>query len=686
MKINTVCRLCSACCPVEVEVENNRILSVKRIKRYSDQIHQVCPKARAASEIIYSSKRLTKPKIKTEKGKWKAVSWDTALNFLTSKMKELKENYGPEAVCWLRGQASDWGGPWHYAIRLMQAFGSPNVIGNGSVCHAAREALQIFTYGDMANPDYKNSRCIINWGRNDQDTNPSSYEDFLYARSKGAKLVVIDPVETNLAKQADLWLQIKPGTDGFLAMAIMHWMIKNQCYDREFVKNWTIGFNILEEEVEKYSPEQVSRVVQLPAERIIKAVQLYVDHQPACIAEGNGLDMHAQVSQTTRAIAIIRAISGNLDRIGGDLIPQPIDIKSYQLRKSFFEEPIPISIDYPLFSQYSEKRGIQTLGVLIDSILEQKPYPIKGLIVQGANPLVTMANVNRVKKAFKQLEFMAVIDPMMTRTAKFADIVLPASLSFEQTMISNHALSGNSIRLQRKIIDSWGDSLPDWEIIFRIAQKLGLDREFPWKTVEEVIDDQLQPSGIRFRDLMENHEEILLEETRYQKYLKKGFKTPSHKVEIESSLLKKYGYSPIPRFWDEYSDHQPAFSEQKADYPLVGLSGSRPNYFVHSQFRHIHSLRQRERIPVAIIHPKNAEENHINRGDWITISNPNGSIEMKVAIDPMVMPGTIRIPWGWGEYEGKYNLNLLTDDKRKDPVTSTTFNRLFQCKIIKIES
>lgn len=684
MKIDTICRLCSACCPVEVDLEDGKIISVHRIKRYGDEIYQLCPKAQSASEIIYSPKRLKKPRMRISKDLWQEISWEKAINFIVCQMKKIKKSDGPETVCWLRGQASDWGGPWHYAIRLMHAFGSPNAIGNGSVCHAGREALQTFTYGDMTIPDYKNSRCIVCWGRNDQDTNPSAYEDLLYARSKGAKLIVIDPVRTNLAEQADIWLQIKPGTDGFLAMAMMHWIIKHHLYDHEFVKNWTTGFERLKKEMAKYSPEKVSQVVQIPAHKIVETVQLYTNTQPACIAEGNGLDMHCQISQVTRVLAILRAISGNLDRMGGDFIPQPASIRNFQLRTSFWQPPIPISKDYSLFSQYNERRGMHALGILTDAILEHKPYPIKGLVIQGANPVVTMANVNRIKNALQQLDFLAVIDPMMTQTAMFADIVLPASLSFEQTMISNNALSNNHVRLQKKIIEPIGDSLPDWEIIFRIAQKFGFKKEFPWQTIEEAIDDQLQPSGITVKDLIETPKGIVLEETRYQKYLKEGFKTPSQKVEIESSLLKEHGYPAIPDFWNSLQYQEPSFYQQRKQYPFIGLSGKRPNYFVHSQFRHIDSLRKEESVPVVDIHPQDAKEKNIHQDDLIVISTPNGSIQMRVNISSIVAAGTLRIAWGWGEEQEKYNLNLLTDDRMQDAITSTTSNRLFMCQIRKI--
>ncbi len=684
MKQYTLCRLCSACCPVEVEIRNNKITSVQRIKRYSDALHQVCPKAEAAPEILYSEKRLKSPMLKDRKNKWIEVNWEKAIDMVAQKMTDIKDKYGPEAVCWLRGQAPDWGGAWHYAMRLMHAFGSPNVIGNGSVCHAGREAMQVFTYGEMTNPDYKNSRCILCWGRNDKDTNPSLYEDLLYARSQGAKLIVIDPVKTEIAEQADLWLPIQPGTDGFLAMAMMYWMIKHQNYNHEFVNHWTIGFEKLTKEVLHYSPKKVEGIVKLSADEIIEAVQCYVHNQPACIAEGNGLDMHCYVSQVTRAIAILRAISGNLDQKGGDLLPQPIPIKNFQLRNSIWQHPEPISKNYPLFSQYSERRGIHTLGVLTDAILEGKPYPIKGLIVQGANPIVTMANSNRVEKALQKLDFLVVIDPMMTQTAFLADIILPASYSFEQTMISNQALSNNFIRLHKKVIEPYAQSRPDWEIIFTIAQKLGFKKEFPWQSVEEAITYQLQPSGIETHILWDKPEGIITEQTRYKKYLTEGFKTPTGKVEIESTLLNKYGYEALPKFWDNLRFQEPSFYRQKEEFPFIVLSGKRPNYFVHSQFRHISSLTEKGNFPVIDINPQDAEKNNIRQGDLVRVSSPNGSIEMKINISCLVLPGMLRIAWGWGEVEKCYNLNLLTDDLLKDSIISTTSNRILMGKLTKI--
>ena len=685
MYLDTVCRLCSASCPVEVEKVQGKIISVKRKQRYPEDIHQYCPKAQAATEIIYSHRRIKQPKIKKKGGSWQAATWEQALELLANQLKVIKANTGAESICWLRGQASDWGGPWQYVMRLMHAFGSPNAIGNGSVCHAGREALQTWTYGNMTKPDYKNTRCIVCWGRNDQDTNPSAYEDLLFARKKGARLLVIDPVRTDLASKADLWLPVRPGFDGLLAMAMIHYIIEQRLYPEAFVRQWTQGFDKLKKSVKDYSINRVAPIVRLSPEKIISAVQLYMKHQPACLAEGNGLDMHCHMAQNTRALAVLRAISGNLDRKGGYLIPQPVQIKNYQLRKSFQERPIPLSAHYPLFSQYSNLRGIHAMGMLTDAILNEKPYPVKALIIQGANPMVTMANSERFRKALGKLDLLVVIDPVMTRTGRLADMVLPACYSFEQSLLSNKAMSDNCVILHKKVIDPYQNSLPDWEIVFRLARKLGLQKAFPWSDVEEAIEDQLAPSGITLKKLKEHPQGLLYEKTRYQKYLQEGFETPSGKVEIESSLLKNQNYPAIPEFWNEMAYQYPAFYAKKDQYPLVVLSGRRTNTFVHSQFRHIDHLRKETGAPVVEIHPEDARDRDIRDGDWVLITSPNGQIKMQARVKAAAAVGLVRVAWGWGEWQEKYNFNCLTDDQLKDPVTSTTSNRLIMGQIQKID-
>jgi len=544
----------------------------------------------------------------------------------------------------------------------------------------------------MTNPDYKNSKCIIIWGRNDRDCKPPLYEEIVYAKEKGAKIIVIDPVQTKLALLADIWLQIKPGYDGILAMSMIHVIISEKLYNQDFVRDWTIGFDKLKVTASHYIPEKIAKTMWLYPEKIRESSRLYAKTKPACIGDGNGIDMHLNVSQISRAISILRALTGNLDKKGGDLIPQPIPFKDIQLREYSPKNIKPITSEYPLFNQYDKNLGIHTMGTLTDTMLREKPYPIKGLIIQGANPAVTMANSKRFLKALAKLELTVVIDLFMTQTAKLADIVLPTTTSFEQTRLNLGSMYSNKVVLQDKTIKWFENCWPDWKIIFELAKKLGYEKEFPWNSVEEAIDEQLSPAAIATEMLRQNPDGILFQKTRYEKYIKQGFNTPTGKVELYSAKLKKYGYSPLPDFQEAWKN-QPSFYQEKIHFPLIGISGKRSNNYVHSQFRNIPFLLKREPEPFVDIHPKDAKKRNISDNDKVKIESPNGKIIMKARISNIVHSGSVRIAWGWGEFNSDYNLNKLnsdynlnklTDDEQKDSITSTTSNRTFMCNVVKV--
>jgi len=685
MKRITVCRLCSANCLIEANIDQNNNIFAERIKSPYLKKNISCPKLQAVNEIIYSPDRLTDPLLKIKKANkptWEKQSWEIILDMIASKLQYYKKNYGAESICWIRGQAPDWSSTWHYAMRFMNLLGSPNIIGNGAICHAAREFAHIMTYGEMSSPDYKNSKYIIVWGRNDHNSKPRLFENILYAKERGAKLIVIDPVKTELAQIADSWLQIKPGGDGLFAMAMMNVIIKEKLYDQEFVDKWTLGFDQLSQSIDAYSPKIISKIINIDSDVIITIARLYATTKPACIGEGNGLDMNLEVFQTTRAICILRALTGNIDKKGGDKIPLPIPFRNIELSELLPKDVKPITYEYPLFDHFRPTRGNPALGPVTGAIINKKPYPIKVLIIQGTNPVVTVANTKRFLKALDSLDLIIVIDLFMTQTAKYADIVLPTTTSFETTRINFPALYSNQVVLQDKIINSLGNSWPDWKITFELARRMNFEKEFPWKNVEQAIDYQLEPTGITVKQLRSKPEGIDFQHKKsYLKYLEDGFHTPSKKVEILSEKLQRYGFSGLPSF--KLSIENYSYYKLKEEYPLLAISGARPNYFVHSQFRNIESLLKYEPEPLVDIHSLDAKERKIENGDLIKIFTPNGSIEMKANVSNIISPGIIRIPWGWGESNLTYNANNLTDDSEKSPITSTTSNRSFMCNISK---
>jgi anaerobic selenocysteine-containing dehydrogenase len=682
MKRETVCRLCSACCPVIVEIEEGKLIRAERKSFLPPEQRLLCPKLAAAPEIVYSPHRVLKPLIRRKgaANSFQETSWDEALALVAEKFMQYKETYGADTVCWLRGMAADWGAPWDYANRLMNIFGSPNTIGNGSVCHVGRDMAHVYTYGAMTLPQPKTSRCIVVWGKNDRNTAPGAGEAILHAKRNGAALIVIDPVKTQYAGMADLWLQVKPGHDGQLAMAMLNEIITRGLYDEAFVKEYCIGFEDLKAAASAYPAEAVARRLWLEPGMIRQAARLYATTKPACIIDGNGLDMHRQVFDTTRAVCMLRAVTGNLDRNGGDFIPQAVPLRNIQLRERLPAGVPPITEAYPLFNTFHETWGFHAQSSLIDAILEGKPNPIRMLVVQSGNPVVTMTDAGRVRKAFEKLEFLVVIDVFRNRTAGYADVILPASSCFEKTQLNRASMRNSPVILQDQVIDWVGESHPDWKIVFDLGRKLGFEDDFPWQTAEEAIDEQLAPSGLTVRMLRENPDGLRAEPLEFEKHRMRGFATPSGKVELFSARLAEAGHPPVP-FQDGRDDNPISFAEANSEDTLIGMSGERTNPYTHTQFHTIPSLLAQEGEGYVDVHPDDARTRDIADGQTLKITTPRGQVRMKARISGAVHPGSIRVGWGWGDSDPEANVNNLTDDDRRDPVTGTPSARSFMCRI-----
>ena len=683
MKQHTVCRLCSACCPVIVQIEDGRLVGAERKSFLPQEKRLQCPKLKAAPKIVYAPDRLLTPLIRKTGASgpdFREASWDEALDVVAEKFLFFKENYGPHSVAWLRGMAADWGANWDYANRLMNLFGSPNTIGNGSVCHVARDMAHVYTYGAMTLPLPKSSRCIVIWGKNDRNTAPGAAEAIFYAREQGAKLIVIDPVKTQFADMADLWLQIKPGHDGQLAMAMIHEIIDNGLYDADFVQNYCLGFHDLQAAAAAYPAASVGPRLWLDPELIREAARLYATSKPACIIDGNGIDMQLQVFQITRAICMLRALTGNLDVAGGDFIPQAVPLRNIQRKDRLPAGVRPVTKDYSLFNEFHETWGLHAQSCLVDAILDETPYPIRMLVVQSGNPVVTMTDANRVRQAFKKLDFLVVIDLFKNQTARYADVILPASSCFEKTQLNRASMRNSPVILQNQVIDWLGDSRPDWKILFDLGRRLGFVSEFPWHSAEEAIDYQLSPSGLTVAMLRENPDGLRASLLAFEKYRTQGFATPSGKVEFFSDRLDKAGHLPVP-FKDGDTANPISFADTMGPEALIGISGERTNRFTHTQFHNIPWLTQGEKEGTVDLHPEDARTRNITAGQWLTLSSPRGVIRMKARISEAVHPGVVRIAWGWGEVDPQANVNNLTDDNRRDPVTGTPSNRSFMCRM-----
>jgi len=341
---------------------------------------------------------------------------------------------------------------------------------------------------------------------------------------------------------------------------------------------------------------------------------------------------------------------------------------------------VPITWSFPLFNEFHVTWGFHAQSCLVDAILDETPYPIRMLVVQSGNPVVTMADANRVQQAFEKLDFLVVIDMFLTRTAQYADVILPACGCFEKTQLNRASMRNSPVILQNQVIDWLGDSRPDWKILFDLGRRLGFEAEFPWLSAEGAIDYQLAPSGLTVAVLRESPDGLREDPLEFEKHRTRGFATPSGKVEFFSKRLEQAGQPPVP-FMDGSTDNPISFADTLGEDALIGISGERSNRFTHTQFHRIPSLVKGEPGGFVDLHPKDAHARNISAGQWLTLSSPRGHIRMKARISDAVHPGVVRIAWGWGEVDPEANVNNLTDDDRRDPVTGTPSSRSFMCRI-----
>ena len=508
------------------------------------------------------------------------------------------------------------------------------------------------------------------WGHNPVITGPDGELSFPVRRAlkAGSFGIVIDPRRSETAKQCKMWLPIRPGTDCALALAMIHVIINENIFDREFVENWTVGFRRLKAHVIDYTPGWAETVTGVNAEDIVTAARRYALYKPSVLEWGVAIEQTPNSLQTVRAISILRGLTGNIDIPGGDIFGMNI-VRPYPvLRDKLPKESAGKRIggrDYKLLGGFRAFLPSAHIPGVFKAMRTGDPYPIHALLNFGSNPLVTVANSKKVYESLLKLEFIVAADMFITPTACLADYFLPAAFWPEvNQIIELPYVAGNAVIAQRKVVQV-GECRQDEEILNDLAKRLGLPGSE--QSLEEILDYRLEPLGVSFDGLKKKG--IVAAPLKYLKYKEKGFRTPSRKVELYSRALERLGYAPMPTYSEppESPVSTPGLTKK---FPYVLTTGARRNEFFHSEHRQIDSLRKRRPFPFADIHHDTAAENQISNGDWIYISSPRGRIKMKANVMDDIKKGVVNIDHGWWFPEKKEhnfgvfdsNANVLTSD------------------------
>ena len=698
--VKSTCRMCHGVCGVLVHMKNGEVVKVTGDHDCPTSLGYTCAKGRASVELLYHPDRLKFPLKRAGvrgENKWQRISWDEALDTITSEFLKVKREFGVQSIAGSQGT----GRPYTVFFgRFLNSLGTPTMFGGGHICYIPRLASSAMTCGTLPICDYYGfggiyPKCVVVWGCNIIEAGASdgmcSYQLTRTLRRPGTKSIVIDPRRIGHAAKADHWLQIRPGTDDALALGMLCVIIKEKLYDEDFVSRWTIGFEELRERVESYTPERIAEITWIPAEDIQAAARTYATNKPACIQWGVSIDQNINNFQTGRAILCLSAITGNLDIPGGDVFwvpPDGVVPQSWRLNPGIFGPEIPPDMK-------AKKIGAGKYRVLsqvhphdfYESVLSEKPYPIKALFIMGSNILVSHSYSEEMVQALKKIDFTVATELFMTPTTQLADIVLPAASWLEQDDVAD--IHFVWCVLVRQKVATIGECRDDRQIIIDLAHRLGMEDTFPWKNVREYCDWILKDSGITFEEFKKIG--ILKGEMRYRKHEKEGFATPSGKVELRCSKLEEMGYDPLP-YYVEPPESPYSTPELFKDYPLIMTTGGRSEGYFHSEGRQIESLRKLNPDPLLDIHPDTAKSLKVANGDWVWVESPRGGkIRQKAQLTDGIHPSVVHVPHGWWlpekgppDYGFKeYNANMLTGNLPYDVHTGSESWRSFLCKVYK---
>lgn len=657
--LQTLCRMCDDRCGIDVVLEDDRIIDILGNSDHLWNHGRLCVKARAAVDMVYHPDRILKPLKRTADG-WKEISLGQALDEIAARLIEISERHGRRSVSAWTGEALGFAQQEAIARRFLQAFGSPNFLCADALCWASRYIAAKVSYGAWPVPDLEHAACIVLWAANPPHSHPNMAQYITAARRKGASLVVVDPRLSAIARRADIHAGVRPGTDGALAWGLIHQIIEAGAYDRDFVERHTLGFSKVVEYARAFTVEAVEEETGVPAATVLAIAQAMASAAPRVAAyAGLGLEHHENGVNNIRAIAILDGLLGALGSEGGVRLTSGVPLRDLTLYDEISLRHLgPLGADrFPVL--YDLCHDCSTMTAMA-TIIDDDPYPLRAMIVTGANPALTNPNSARVREALESLDLLVVRDLFMSETAELADYVLPAASFLERTELHAHA-KYQIVTLTRRVL-SWPDVQGEYDFWHDLALRLGIGEYFPWEDETALNRWLLEPTGLTLEQLATHREGVEYGPMRPRSWEEKGFDTPSGKVEFASRYLKDLGYDELPVY--RSSAYREAFD---AEFPFVLMTGGRKLPYLNSRFRNIPRFLTAIPGPEVEMHSNDAVTLGVSDGDIVRVTSRIGSLEIpvKVMAASEIPSGTLLITFGWRDA----NVNLITHDDRFDPIS-----------------
>ncbi|MFT5440094.1 MAG: anaerobic selenocysteine-containing dehydrogenase [Alphaproteobacteria bacterium] len=625
-------------CGMVAEVEDGCLINITGDKSNPDSEGFLCVRGRAAREIMGNSKRLLHPMIRAARGEdsWRQASWEEAFDIICAKMQQV----GHEAVALWPGHGhivNDYGvGVKPQLIqRFAKMYGcqtwNPTMIcwGLGAFGLGLTGALETSTKEDMS----ANSEMIILWGAN-LSSQPNTARHVALAKSRGAHIVTVDVRETEAAAQSDDLFLIRPGTDAVLALALMHVLINEKLYDREFVGAHTVGFDALKKHVQSFTPDWAAKETNIEPERIIALGRRYARTKPAMVVIG-GSSLHKGANKwlAARAISCLPALTGNFGVPGGGIGPRH-GSHSHGRGMANIAEQVP------------RKPGTYIANQMPDIAAALEAGRIRVLLTVGSNILSSFPDAASTGRGLKRADLVVSYDIFMNDTARqYADVILPGTVWLEE--VGCKATNTHVYLMDRALLPA-GEARPFYEVLKGFAARLGVKDFFPWSTYEDAINavlDHPATGNATVSSLRDNQGRAPLQISQVA-YPSHRYDTPSGKIEFYSQQAEDLGLPALPTPPNGVRHH----------YPLTMCQGRTITQF-HSFFdngRALPTLAKRDPIPLLWMSVTDAAERGVNDRDRIRIYNQRGDFEAFAHVTDKIGCGVVWMRDGWT------GLNTLT--------------------------
>ena len=639
----SMCGMCAVRCPIRIEVENGSVTWIEGNPYVPGIEGALCSKGSAGIAFEYDSERPQYPMIRTGErgsGQWRKATWDEALGYIADKLKIVKNKYGAKAIA-----LADRSGPFTDLTKsFIKALGSPNYSDHDDSCakNVNMACQSLFGYGrGELGYDFSNTKYIVLFGRNIfESIQVKEVNTVLDGMERGAKLVYVDIRATVTASKADKFLTIRPGTDYAMLLALVHVVLKERLYDKEYVNRYVLGLTELEAFVAPYTPEWAEKETGIAAHDIYAIAREAAVAKPNVIFHGGWmLSRYIDSFYASRMLYILNSLLGSVESKGGLIIakgPKDAGVKGL----NSLGANIPDVADKIVDAEMKEKSiGTGHLVNLYKAIKTGEPYPVKAFIAYRFDPIAAFPDPDEQRRVLDDLDLLVAIDVNYSDTAWYADVILPESTYLERSnIIATQKGPKPGFVMRRQAMAPRYDSKPAWEIFTLLAERMGVGQYFPYKGIEDIWNYQLAGTGVKIEDFGAKGLIGLAKDPIMMLRDAIKFTTVSGKIELVSSKLEKSGFHSFA----------PYVAPKKPAEGSFRLTFGRTAVHAHAQSQNNPYLNEIVPENSLWINADEARKLGINNGDMVEVSAEGYSGNIRAYVTPYIHPEAVFMLHGFG--------------------------------------